>query len=533
MDNYRDGFNAACFLPENAAVPGPAVNQLQLVRGTGPADWSISYYNTVGSPWNFYGCVVGGVQYLATGTIPLDEHRYYHIATTWDGTTLTHYVDGVQDAAIVAPGTLRTNVSGMGINYYFGMSWNGAYAMLRTYGRILSSAEIGRDKLGYVLVGANHYLPCQEGRGSLVRDIIGGANGNAPNGLDWNLEGPLASGFTVNNNVPTYVLTPDLLTDAGPWTMTYWYRPNQFPDVPPLGPIPPSAGWAEASEWGSCSLQLFYAQILKWMYVPDVGKITTAFRMLLGNGVTVTWHPGSSWFTDVVTVVGPDYSVAVSDGTMNFQQFATQGFYGLYNPQDYGAYGTLPLWQQAAQRIATFLAADGADPTKPVMLVGHSYGAAAMEVLSAIFRLAQPGRAIRYLTFASPKPGDIRLRRVLTTVQEGFAICNYDDVICSLPPDLLSLTPVEAVLALAGMRNWSNWYRDPHANTMQADGTLEGLPPLVNYDVLYGFTSDIIASLPLPAIPAHGIAVYRDRIYNRCPNAEWPVSPALLVFLNT
>ena len=44
-----------------------------------------------------------------TGVASLGATTWYHVAGTYDGTTLRFYVNGVQDASATAAGTITTN----------------------------------------------------------------------------------------------------------------------------------------------------------------------------------------------------------------------------------------------------------------------------------------------------------------------------------------------------------------------------------------------------------------------------------------
>jgi hypothetical protein len=289
--------------------------------------------------------------------------------------------------------------------------------------------------------------------------------------------------------------------------------------------------WMYASAWPSCSMQFFYARILTWLYEGNTTSIGIAFRMLLGNTPTLTYHPGNALLPDVVTVVWPTGAIACVDGTSNFQQLATQAFTVIAPPTNIGLYGTLPLWYAASSWINTCLAEDGADPTAPLMVVGHSYGGAAVANLAARYRAADANRPIMYLTFGTPKPGETRLQALLTDCS-GIALADDDDPVPALPPNTLLLWPVASALSLFRLTVWGDWIRIPNQALQASDGTLSfNEEPTLGFGTLLDWAQRALAGTPLPVFPGHAIEEYAARILTRCPFPEWPISRPLWQFL--
>jgi len=279
-------------------------------------------------------------------------------------------------------------------------------------------------------------------------------------------------------------------------------------------------------------LQYFYATIVAWLYEHDAASIATAFNLLLPGSV-VTYHAGSATRTDVVTVVTPQFSIAVSDGTATFQQIAMQAFLAIQRPTNIGVFGTFPFWNDNADWIHGHLMADGANPVGPVFLVGHSYGGVSASILAARYRAFQPDRQIRCLTFGSPKPGDERLRAALSRV-EMLSLANTGDIITSLAPELLILEPVASALGIPLLRVWADWIREPSRMLQHASGRLEPSGELwIDYVTMLALANNALFNTQPGPVLSHPITEYRRRINERCPVTEWPVSPTLYAFLQT
>lgn len=290
--------------------------------------------------------------------------------------------------------------------------------------------------------------------------------------------------------------------------------------------------WDAASTWQSCSLQYFYGKMIEWTYTASTSLVTTAFQMLLGPAATVRYWPGSDILPDMHTVVTTQCSVIVIDGTTQFQQLALQAFLGITDPQDYGLFSTSPLWYTASQTAATNLQAAGADPAKPIMIAGHSYGAAVAAILYARLYHANPTRPLGAITFGIPKPGDARLRDFFRTTNT-LHLANDNDIVTTLGPDAFELAPILALLPIPILSNWTNWKRPFNQTLMLADGTLRpNTGAILDSATLLTLANDALSHIQPNPITGHFMSTYLSRIQTRCPDAEYPVSPALLAFLN-
>ncbi|PIV54793.1 hypothetical protein COS16_09210 [Candidatus Desantisbacteria bacterium CG02_land_8_20_14_3_00_49_13] len=83
----------------------------------------------------------GGSTFDDSGTTALDAGRWYHVAYTYDGTTLAFYVNGELDKQVSRTGLLLTNDSQLLIGRYL-TTFNGYIDEVRVYRRALSSYEV-------------------------------------------------------------------------------------------------------------------------------------------------------------------------------------------------------------------------------------------------------------------------------------------------------------------------------------------------------------------------------------------------------
>jgi hypothetical protein len=98
---------------------------------------------------NRWVCILGsGAARIAlqSTTAPV-ANRFYHVACTWDGTTVRLYVDGVQNASVAQSITPAANTSPLYIGQFGGNADRlaGVIDEVRIYGRALSVGEIQTD----------------------------------------------------------------------------------------------------------------------------------------------------------------------------------------------------------------------------------------------------------------------------------------------------------------------------------------------------------------------------------------------------
>jgi len=291
-----------------------------------------------------------------------------------------------------------------------------------------------------------------------------------------------------------------------------------FATVPAVDPL-----WDYVSSFEICSIQYFYATIIKWSYEGEFARIATAFRMLLGNAIQINSVAGAGVFPNVHVVQRPEFAVVVVDGTPNNQTLAMQAFAGIVPPLDYGILSTYPLWYAVGQYVHNIVVACGVTKDQKVMFAGHSMGSVSLDTLAARYKFANPDRTIRMISFGSPKPGDVRLKNLLRKCP-NISIVNEQDIVGSLPPDKFILYPVALAFPLYGLFVWDEWIKEPNRARMDINGKIAlNVDPLIDTPLLTHLLEQIIALQPFEIVAPHFIEEYRRRIDVRCPDESWPL----------
>ena len=91
--------------------------------------------------------IFGGTKSRAIGTSALALNTWTHLATTYDGTLVRLYVNGVQVSSAAATGTIATStrVLGIGGDPIYGQYFAGRIDEVRIYNAALSAAQIQTD----------------------------------------------------------------------------------------------------------------------------------------------------------------------------------------------------------------------------------------------------------------------------------------------------------------------------------------------------------------------------------------------------
>lgn len=279
-----------------------------------------------------------------------------------------------------------------------------------------------------------------------------------------------------------------------------------------LQTYPPSAPFQVVPDIGDEDFAGNMALILDVMYASP-NTAGTMLQTYLGPQATVTvFQPSGSLYPPTVIGTTPTYSVVLTSGTGNFQQLATQAFTSLQGPTNHGAYRTLPLWFNASSLVSLRATAAGVDPTRPVILIGDSYGGATSANLAARMRVADPNVDVRLLTFGMPPPGDGRMRDILSSVPQVH-YANVGDPVPSLPPGLSDLLLFGSYIPDSIRDIWGEWTRPPVRRLLRIDGTYVEGPQLSDtYAVILSAALQAAATLPLPPYPQHEVKEYAIRL---------------------
>lgn len=287
--------------------------------------------------------------------------------------------------------------------------------------------------------------------------------------------------------------------------------------------VPPSQAAEETTDLRDCHAQAFFASVQEALYQGDGSSAVLLLQTRYPVGVVSIVPNSGSQYPGSVVVTTPDETIVVVSGTTNPQQWALQAMFGAAPISSYGWYRTLELWGQAASVVMRRVYDAGADPSKPIRLVGHSYGGAVASILAARFRFGQRGRTIQLLTFGCPKPGDDQLARWLSLV-DSVHLVNHDDPVTYLTPSGVELAMLEGLIPTAVQDRWGA-YRAPAGRIqLSASGVREGLSgPSAVYPLLFRLTTQAITSQAPEALTAHNMFEYRRRIV--CPGHVAPSPP--------
>jgi len=276
----------------------------------------------------------------------------------------------------------------------------------------------------------------------------------------------------------------------------------------------------------SCPLRLAYARVIDCLYNSEDAVIVDFFAEWLGPGATVSLFPVAGGFPAMAIVSSADYALVFLSGTANFQQIAMQALTTLSGPTPVDGFSTLFLWNTFANLVFNRLLNAGVSDPTPIFIAGHSYGAVSAALIAARIRAASPARQVALLTFGLPKPGDIRLIRLLAQVR-AVHVANRGDLVPHLPPNALECFQFPLIVNAALAALWSQWAQGDPWILIDANGDEEeNLLPSLPGNVLAPIITAAVLGDPIPTIGPHLIGEYIRRMAIRCNNPRWPLTLA-------
>lgn len=285
--------------------------------------------------------------------------------------------------------------------------------------------------------------------------------------------------------------------------------------------------WERVSSYNSCGTQRLYLWLLTHIALENDLEIHDMIDLFVPAPHTTRVFAGTDTMPAFACVITTRWSLVIIQGTETNTQLAMQVVSSFSPGVNIGIGSTMPLWYQASTYVSEKLAEEGALANRPIMIVGYSYGGAVAHLLSARYRHASPTRPIRFLTFASPKPGDARLVNLMREC-EGISIANDNDIVPSCPPDRGTIAPFAGFLLYPLLLLWDNWERPPNQARLDADGTLHpnGVSTL-DYHTIVRILENIVQAESLDVTHEHRLPQYIARFQRRCPMPLWPTCSAL------
>ena len=290
---------------------------------------------------------------------------------------------------------------------------------------------------------------------------------------------------------------------------------NGFPNLCFITPPPANEDYVFGFSVWNCPTQAFWADQIALLYNGQFTDVTNNCQNRFA-GATVTIVKQGALYPAYVLIVHPQYVCLASTGTTTLQQALVQVIQGFSAPQDFGQFGTALVWYNFANAIIAAITAANALDGRPIMLAGHSYGGAAVMVAIAQLGLLYPRTQTRYMTFGSPKPGDIRLRKLLDMAFDGLSMVNDDDWITALPPSADVMDAMTLISTFGFVPNWTKWSFPPETTFMYQSSLLKNTYPRYDSLAFATYITAIITTGQLPTLVPHAMSEYQKRIGLRC-----------------
>jgi hypothetical protein len=179
---------------------------------------------------------INNVQQKLTAATALNANTWYHVAATYDGSTMKIYINGVLDASKSQTGSVNSNGAfNVGYLYNTSRNFNGKVDEVRVWKRALSQTEVSQNMCNVTLPATSlaAYWKFNEGSGSSVQDSSGNGVTLTLTGVDasnWGTDIPCPAGSTTarNQNVSLEEVTakkqvklyPNPVSKSSPFTVS-------------------------------------------------------------------------------------------------------------------------------------------------------------------------------------------------------------------------------------------------------------------------------------------------------------------------
>lgn len=257
---------------------------------------------------------------------------------------------------------------------------------------------------------------------------------------------------------------------------------------------------------------IFYALILDLLY-DNPGAAQALVESNLGPTATVTVVPnGDPLVPGSLVAVTPTQTIIVVSGTTTAQQLALQFLYGTAGVADYVAFSTLIFWFEATSAILIRASAAGADASRPVIFIGHSYGGAIATIAATRVQYGVPNANVQLLTYGAPRPGDSRMREILAPVRQVH-YANVGDPVPALAPTGQELFPFASFAPPDFLERWNMVRQSGGVIGLASNGDTRAYgPTLYDFQQVYDAVLSAIAAITIGPYFAHSIKEYYRRL---------------------
>jgi hypothetical protein len=272
---------------------------------------------------------------------------------------------------------------------------------------------------------------------------------------------------------------------------------------------PPPTFWQQFPDWQERQTQARAAQLIDLAYTSPSLAVDQA---LAWGALSASFIGDSSdWLPRTFYADFGTWQLVWIPGSTD-AQLALQAFTAGLGPVRWGSMRTLLIHAQAADVTLARLTGLGYDPSRPLLLTGHSYGGAVAMLTAVRLQDADPNRAVRVITFGAPKIGDAATALHVSTVPSVHLV-NRGDFVPDLPPSLAWVQPLFPIPP-PFQGAWAEWSNPPIGRViLDADGTATYTQDSASTWADYRKAIQaVIDGDPVDVAPQHDIKVYLLRL---------------------
>lgn len=235
---------------------------------------------------------IGGTQYDSAVSNPIvPQNKWTHVLVTFDGTTLTGYVDGAASLTVATVGgSVATTNNEIKIGAAAAANWFSGRMLNMVIAPYMTAAQVlALYSQGTVPTGATAVYPLNEGAGSIAYDTSGNGNNGTITSGTWSKDAPTKTRKGVNGNMVyngDFEIAPVVnVAQTGNYA---WINGTVSGTSSTAEPI---FGWFKFSYGGTQSAMIDTSELLNGK--PSLKLSTTATNSYVGmaiNSLDATYH---------------------------------------------------------------------------------------------------------------------------------------------------------------------------------------------------------------------------------------------------
>jgi len=247
---------------------------------------------------------------------------------------------------------------------------------------------------------------------------------------------------------------------------------------------------------------------------------------LLGDSATVTYQPVQAGGMPATSFAWNDAQLLiVVSGTTDNGQLAMQAFASVTGLTEMDGYSAMSAFQTFAEQLYVRWSNVGAPTDRPVLIIGHSLGAAITECVHLQTMTGVPDRQIKSVVFGLPKMGDERAANLYEGA-DSINVKDDNDIVTTIPPGSDDLGALVLLVPTLLQVFWLRLRASAPSFVLDEFGNeVRDSADFTPWALVYQLIRWMLGLASFPTISGHFIGEYERRLQMACERTAVPGPP--------